>query len=156
MYSEGKILYFDPFYFKNGKSSPKPKYFLVLHNDNDQTILASLPTREDCVPSSIEPKHGCINDDSINFNCYHFEAKTPITTSGWGFPLASYAYAYQIDIYPIKLLNEVYKIENMDYTIIGTLKDDELKKIWECFSTSKVTRGKFKTILSKKIQATKK
>jgi hypothetical protein len=50
VFEEGNIIYFDPFYFKNGNTA-KPKYFVVLKNFNKNSILASLPTRKDTIPN---------------------------------------------------------------------------------------------------------
>lgn len=72
MFEEGNILYFNPFYFENG-NKPKPKYFLILKSMEDNLIIASLPTSHDHVPNSMEKKHGCIDDYTINFNCYYFQ-----------------------------------------------------------------------------------
>ena len=69
MFKEGNILYFNPFYFDNG-NTPKPKYFLVLKEFDGQLVLASLPTSHDHIPSNMEKVHGCIDDSTINFNCY--------------------------------------------------------------------------------------
>ena len=71
MFKEGNILYFEPFYFENG-NTPKPKYFLVLKEVDNQLILASLPTSHDHIPSNMSKVHGCIDDSTINFNCYYF------------------------------------------------------------------------------------
>ena len=146
MYSPGKILYFDPFYFKNGNTS-KPKYFIVLHNDHSNTILASLPTRTDHVPSYVEIKHGCINKDEANFNCYHFEAKKPIATNGWAFEMPTFVYGSQVDNYQLDILKDVYQVENVEYSIMGSLKKDEFKKLIECFVNSRSVKRKFKALL---------
>lgn len=45
MFDEGDILFFDPFIFEDGTS--KPKFFVVLKNDNGLSLLASLPTSKD-------------------------------------------------------------------------------------------------------------
>ncbi len=145
MYSPGRILYFDPFYFKNGNTS-KPKYFIVLHNDTEATIIASLPTRSDHVPSSIPIKHGCINADDINFNCYHFEAGKAVTTNNWAFELPTFIYGTQIDAYELSILKDVYRVEGVEYEKIGILKKEEYKNVIECFSKSKTVRIKFKKI----------
>lgn len=42
MFTPGNILYFTPFYFKNGAPS-KNKYFIVLKDVDGQLVLASLP-----------------------------------------------------------------------------------------------------------------
>lgn len=52
MLSEGNIIYFSPFYFKNGNTS-KNKYFLVLKYIENDIVIASLPTRKDSVPYKI-------------------------------------------------------------------------------------------------------
>lgn len=57
MFKEGNILYFEPFYFENG-NTPKPKYFLVLKEVDNQLILASLPTSHDHIPSNMSKVHG--------------------------------------------------------------------------------------------------
>ncbi|SDG02103.1 hypothetical protein SAMN04487996_114155 [Dyadobacter soli] len=46
MGGEGDILYFDLFYFKNGKT-PKAKYFIVLKTTGTTTVIASLPSSRD-------------------------------------------------------------------------------------------------------------
>ena len=47
MFEEGNILYFTPFYFKNGKSAPAPKFFIVLKHVDLHSILARLTTKKD-------------------------------------------------------------------------------------------------------------
>lgn len=41
MFQPGTLIYFNPFYFKNGAAS-KSKYFIMLKEIDDQYILASL------------------------------------------------------------------------------------------------------------------
>jgi hypothetical protein len=148
MYSPGRILYFDPFYFKNGNPC-KPKYFIVLHNESDNTIIASLPTRSDHVPGCTPIKHGCINEDDINFNCYHFEAGRKVTTNNWSFDMPTFIYGSQIDSYELSILKEVYQVEGVEFEKIGILKKDEYKSILECFSKSRTVRIKFKKVFEK-------
>ena len=69
MLEEGNILYFDPFYFKNGNPA-KPKYFVVLKNIDNNSILASLPTSKDSIPEKEEIENGCVELPNINFNCF--------------------------------------------------------------------------------------
>ena len=146
MYSPGKIIYFDPFYFKNGNTN-KPKYFIVLHNNSNNTLLASLPTRTDHIPGNLVVKHGCISSDEINFNCYHFEANKPITTNGWGFNQPTFIYGSEINDYEVKLLNQIYQVEKVDYEIIGSLKKEEFKNLVECFLKSTSVKRKYKSLL---------
>lgn len=58
MFEEGNILYFDPFYFKNGNPA-KRKYFLVLKVNETKTIIAVLPTRTASIPRSELIERGC-------------------------------------------------------------------------------------------------
>lgn len=109
--------------------------------------MASLPTRSDNVPSYLELKHGCINADDANFNCYYFEAKKTITNNGWHFELPTFVYGSQVDNYQLDILKDVYQVENVEYEIIGTLKKDEFKKLIECFVKSGSVKRKFKTSL---------
>ena len=67
MFSERTIIYFTPFFFKNGNPS-KNKYFVVLKNIDDKSIIASLPTSKDYVPEELEIEHGCIECESKNVN----------------------------------------------------------------------------------------
>ena len=78
MYKAGNILYFTPFYFKNGNPA-KPKYFIVLKKVERKTILASLPTRKDSIPENEVIEAGCIELPEININCFVFPPDVAIT-----------------------------------------------------------------------------
>lgn len=147
MYTPGKIIYFDPFYFKNGGSS-KPKYFLVLKSIDQSAILASLPTSKHHLPSNLPINHGCISMPSSCINCYIFKSQVEITKCGWSFELDTYLYGQWLDEYSLEILNDIYQVEGIEYNIIGELKEDELQKVIYCFSNSNVVKRKFKKILS--------
>jgi len=119
MYIPGNIIYFTPFYFSD-ESPPKPKYFIILEIETgNNNILASLPTRSDHIPCTIAKRHGCINRAEINFNCYYFKNGRIITENEWGFPKETFVYGEQLQLLPIEDLKSKYKIENVDYQIIG-------------------------------------
>ena len=59
MFQEGHIIYFDPFYFKNGNTA-KSKYFLILKCEENRNIIASLPTRKDSIPENETISDGCV------------------------------------------------------------------------------------------------
>jgi hypothetical protein len=96
--SEGDILYFDPFYFKNGNSS-KPKYFIVLKVMEGKSLLASLPSSLDFRPSASHSEHGSVEIPEASFNCYVFKSGQIITDNNWAFPRNTYVYGQQIDEY---------------------------------------------------------
>ena len=83
MYQPGAIFYFTPFYFKDGKSSSKNKYFICLCKDGESMIVASLPSSQDYVPNFVQKQHGCIDVPEGNFNCYHFSPDKQVTLGGW-------------------------------------------------------------------------
>ncbi|MBE9466023.1 hypothetical protein ACFP1I_00300 [Dyadobacter subterraneus] len=102
MDKEGDILYFDPFYFKNGNKS-KPKYFIILKVIEGKALLASLPSSLDFRPSTFLDNHGGIEIPEASFNCYIFQANYKVTTNNWAFPLDTYVYGQQIDEYEISI-----------------------------------------------------
>lgn len=147
MYIAGNLIYFDPFYFKDGSTS-KPKYFLVLKVYNDNAILASLPSSVDHLPRNIPINHGCIEIPEGCINCYVFKAKSSITKNNWSFDLDTFLYGQWIDDFSIELLNDIYPVEEIDYKIIGELTDQELQNVINCFSTSSSVKRKFKRLLT--------
>jgi hypothetical protein len=147
MYVAGNLIYFDPFYFKDGAAS-KPKYFLVLKVIDDTAILASLPSSVDHLPRNIEIKHGCIEIPEGCINCYVFKANSVITKNNWSFQLDTFLYGQWIDDFSVELLNDIYPVEEIDYEIIGELTDAELKNVIDCFKSSASVKRKYKKMLS--------
>lgn len=149
MFIEGNIIYFSPFYFKNGNKS-KNKFFIVLKNVDNNVIIATLPTKVDKVPSFLHKLHGCINDDERCFNCYLFEPKRVITDNGFGFELHTFIYGNEVDDYDIAILQSVYGIEGVDFDIIGKLLKEEYENLIACLLNSKSIKRGLKKILEKK------
>jgi hypothetical protein len=149
MYTPGNIIYFTPFYFSDGGS--KPKYFIVLNTDTGCSLIACLPTRKDSVPNFIEKKHGCINDATINFNCYFIEKNRPITENGQSFPLDTYIYGERVDVFNRTNFESNYLVDGVDYKIIGKLIDTEFKDMINCFRNSRSTKRKIRRALGAKI-----
>ena len=146
MYTPGKLLYFDPFYFKDGESS-KRKYFLVLKVIDEKAILASLPSSKKHLPAAQEIIHGCLEIIDSCISCYIFQANRPITKTGWAFELDTILYGGWIDDFNLDELNERYSIPGVDYEIIGELTDVELKNVIDCFAKSSVVKRKYKRLL---------
>lgn len=146
MYTPGKIIYFDPFHFKDGGS--KPKYFLVLKQIGDQVILASLPSSQKHLPASMEVVHGCLELPDSGISCYVFKANAPITKEGWCFPLDTFLFGQWLDEYHLPTLRANYTIKGVDFEIVGELTDDELDTVIACFRNSANVKRKFKRLLS--------
>lgn len=143
MFEEGNIIYFTPFYFHNGKSAAKPKYCIILKSLNDQTIVASLPTRTDSIPKDISIVTGCIEMPEINLNSFIFDSKTEITECGKYFDFNTFVYGHQLDFYSIELFKDIYRIEGTDYEIFGKLKQKHYENLLKCLKNSKSVKKKF-------------
>jgi hypothetical protein len=149
MYQPGLIFYFTPFYFKDGKTAPKNKYFIVLCNEDDNLIVASLPSSQDYVPAFAKKEHGCIDVPEGCFNCYYFLPDKVVTTNSWAFPKPTYIYANWIDSYSNSMFGHVYKKEGHDYEVIGRLTKDEYEAVIKCFLIATNTKRKVKRLLQK-------
>lgn len=146
MLTEGNILYFDPFYFKSGNKS-KAKYFVVLKIFGGNFVLASLPTSIDTIPQKYELEFGCLELPNINFHCFVFQPNISVTECGRSFPLRTLLFGHQLDEYSIQILNSVYPVEGVDYTVWGKLRPDVFQDLLSCFRTSQSVKRKYKRIL---------
>lgn len=149
MYTPGKLIYFNPFYFKNGDPERR-KYFLVLKLIDSKVVIASLPSSKIYLPSTVPFNHGCLEMPDSGINCYLFEANKVITKNGWSFDLNTILYGTHLDDYEISTLTQTYVIEGVDYEIVGELTDAELKKIIDCFTNSSLVKRKYRKLLSGK------
>ena len=146
MFEEGQIIYFDPFYFKNGNTA-KPKYFVVLKINDGDSILASLPTRRDNIPAANEIDMGCVELPDIILNCFVLRANTPITECNKTFTFQTHIYGHQLDEYSIQSMLEIYPIEDSDYSIWGKLKQNIYDELIQCLANSKSVKRKYKKLL---------
>jgi hypothetical protein len=147
LFTEGQLLYFAPFYFKNGINA-KPKFFLILRNVDNFSVVASLPTKVDNAPSLINGQHGCIDIPDRQFNCYIFAAGKPVCENGFSFNLNTHIYGDQIDTYMIESLTVSNTIQHgKDYHIIGMLTETELKNLKDCIVNSSSVKQKIRKML---------
>lgn len=147
MFAQGEIIYFTPFFFPDGQSVSKPKYFIILGNVEDKTIIATLPTRTNNAPSLNTKSHGCNNHNERKFNCYVFSANTCICDNGFSFYMPTYIYGNDIENYEVSILKSVYTTPNADYRIEGKLKDDEFAALMDCLKNSNSVKNKIKRSL---------
>lgn len=146
MFQEGHIIYFDPFYFKNGNLA-KPKYYVVLKCDGEKSIIASLPTRKDTIPENSAVDSGCIELSDINLNCFVISIKQQVTNCGKHFDFTTYLYGHQIDDYQISEMKELYPNEGSDYIIWGEMKSALFEELRECFKNSRSVKRKYRNLL---------
>lgn len=147
MFKERTIIYFDPFYFKNGNKA-KPKYFVVLKNEDNKNILASLPTRTDVVPAKDEIENGCLELPDINLNCFVFSDSCSVTECGKTFDFKTHIYGHQLDIFDVDFLNQIYPLENSDYIIWGRMDEQLFNSLINCLRRSKSVKRRFKKLLN--------
>jgi len=140
------ILYFDPFYFKNG-NKPKAKYFVVLKTLENKAILASLPTSKDHIPATSAQQFGCVEIPEANFNCFAIAPTTCVTECNKHFPRPTFMYGQNIDEYDIEEMHKQYPIENINYTVWGKMKQCMYEDLILCFRLSKTIKRKYKKLL---------
>jgi len=148
MFEKREILYFTPFYFDD-KSTSKNKYFLVLGIYNRELIVASMPTSKDHIPSFINKKHGCLNDDANYFNCYYFEGGRIISEcQTFAFPMDTFVYGEQLKTIELSVLTHRYPTENRDFFRKGKLSEIEYNNLIACILNSKKVNHKIKRFLN--------
>lgn len=148
LFEEGKVLYFDPFYFKDKVGGQKPKYYIVLKKQVDEVVLATLPTSKDFVPSTIEKVHGCIEYPEINFNCYYFAAGHEVCTNGFGFPVETYVYGYRLQTH--RVADFVKQVADGETVITekGQLTAEEYRAIVDCLRQSPAVKRVYRNALN--------
>lgn len=146
MFALGNILYFTPFYFKNG-AAPKNKYFIVLKDIDGQLILASLPSSQIYLPRDISEDHGCIEVPEGCINCYLFAGDRVIGQKGFSFPLLTAIYGQEVDQYMKHSIKDQYPLENVHYQIVDRLLPSELEAVLNCLRHSSSVKRKYKRVL---------
>ena len=147
MFTHGNLLFFTPFYFKNN-NEPKKKFFVVLHNDNKQFVMASLPTSKDHIPDDLK-KHGCICCEQMQIICYYIKKHTVITDNGFAFDKDTYMYGNELGDYDVALFNTKYTPSEIE--LKGRLTETEFNSIKTCFANSPNVKQKYRKILGARI-----
>lgn len=143
----GTIIYFTPFYFPNGKSAPKNKYFILLAHQDEGWMVASLPSSVDRVPEGSHQAHGCLHLPEAMFHAYIFAPGKPVTNNHWSFPLTTYVYTAWVEAFDKRIFSEVYVVEGVDYRVIGRLTKDEYTALVDCALKSGDLKGRFRKVL---------
>ena len=146
MFELFNIVYVTPFYFPNGNPA-KNKYFIPIAKIDDQFVFASLPTSKDFIPDNLL-KHGCINVKEKGISSYVFLKDNVITTSGFSFPRNTFVYYYQILKLPLKIINETYSLEGVDYEVVGELTKGERTEFIKCLLASPNVNRKIKRLVA--------
>lgn len=129
------ILNFD---FENNQPL-KNRYFIVLENDGQNSLMLSVITSQDHVPDDLQ-RHGCIIDEGKNIHCYLFEQNKVIGEKGFSFKKKSFIYINSSSIRNADLakLRVLYgTIQEKDIILIN-----EYEEVINCIYKSKfIARG---------------
>lgn len=148
MFEEGTIIFFNLFHFKNSKSDSKPKYFIVIKQIDNITILAGLPSSQKHIPYDLQSTYGCINIPDSGIGCYVFQSGISVATNGYAFPRDSYIYGQHLDEYELQNINDLYPLEGLHYEILGHLLPLKLQELIDCLKNSPAVKRKFRRYLS--------
>jgi len=147
MFSQKNILYILRYDFKNGEPI-KPRYLIVIDNDDTTSIIITVITSQDHIPDRLM-KHGCIEEVESNIHCHVFLKDCVVGEKGFCFPLNSFIYISSSSVFPAdsSKLREKYldKIEVKDCMSIF-----EFRSLIYCIYKSKfLPRG-----IKKKLEST--
>lgn len=148
MFEEGTILYFNTFQFNDSRAISKPKYFIVLKQIGNTSLLAALPSSQKHLPFDLQTTYGCIEIPDSGIGCYVFQASIPVATNAYAFPMDSYVYGQHLDEYNRENITDLYPLENVDYVIKGQLVPDILTQLIDCLKNSATVKRRFKRYLN--------
>lgn len=152
MFKAGNLLFFKPFIFKNG-APPQHKFMVVLGQDaNGNTLLASLPTSKDHVPSDVEVKGGCIDLPERQVNVFVFIGGEIITieqedTSSFSFDVNTFIYGSDLDTYPVNTFHQQMADNITQVEFVGRISDTYFTALKECLQNSKMVKNKYKRLM---------
>lgn len=150
MFDEGNLLFFTPFYFSNGSS--KPKFFVVLNKDENEVLLASLPTSKDHVPGDLEVRGGCYELPDRNVNVYVFMKDANIATDqSTGLPFAfrmnTFIYGADLKTFPAAAFYEQLSNGETTIELKGKINTDIYEDLKCCLKNSASVKNKYKKLL---------
>lgn len=150
MFEEGDLLHFDPFIFEDGTS--KPKYFLVLKNEDGMAVLASLPTSKDHIPADMEVHAGCYEFPERGVNVYVFMAGAdiainPSTGRHFAFSKNTFVYGANLDIFPLTKFIAQQLSGETNVTVKGKMNQELFDDLKKCLKQSVAVKNKYKRML---------
>ena len=80
-------------------------------------------------------------------NCFVISPNIVVTECRKYFVFKTHLYGYQIDIYEISIMLEIYQIEGTDFIIWGKMKKEIFTAMIQCFKNSKSIKRKYKNLL---------
>ena len=150
MFDEGNLLLFNPFYFSDGSS--KSKFFVVLNKDENEILLASLPTSKDHIPGDLEVRGGCYERPERNINVYVFMKDINIainknTGDPFAFRLNTFIYGADLKKYPEAAFQEQVNNGETIIELKGKINTDIYEDLKHCLKNSPSVKNKYKKLL---------
>lgn len=150
MFDEGNLLLFTPFYFSDGSS--KPKFFVVLNKDENEVLLASLPTSKDHVPGDLDIHGGCYELPERNVNVYVFMkdvnvATNPNTGLPFAFRMNTFIYGADLRKFPAAAFEEQVNNGETVIELKGKINTDIYDDLKRCLKNSVSVKNKYKKLL---------
>lgn len=150
MFNEGDLLFFDPFIFEDGTS--KPKFFVVLKNDNGLSLLASLPTSKDHIPADLDVHSGCYEYPNRGVNVYVFlagetVATDPQTGKSFHFSKNTFIYGATLNTFPVAPFLQQQMNHETTISLKGKMEQALFDDLKRCLKNSALVKNKFKKML---------
>lgn len=148
MFKKGNILHIPKYRFNDGEIKHTGKFLVILYNDNNVSIVASLTTSKNHIPD-IDLKTGCIDVPDKQIHCYHFPKNKKICQNDFSFELNTFVY-FLSNIFK-EQISYYESMYNSKIEVIGTLLLDEYRDILYCAYKSKYLKMNIKYLLEKQL-----
>ena len=150
MFEKRDLLFFNPFKFEDGTS--KPKFFVVLKNENGVSLLASLPTSKDHVPADLDVHAGCYEIPERGVNVYVFMANdniaiNPDSGQNYSFSKNTFIYGANLNTFPVSSFLQQQLNRETTITLKGKLNQDLFDDLINCLKNSALVKNKYKKLL---------
>lgn len=144
MYTQKNIVYVLRYDFENDQTI-KPRYLIVIDNNNTTSLVLSLITSKDHIPDNLM-KHGCINEPDRMIHCHVFLSEKIIGENGFSFPLNSFIYINTSTVFQTDSQKLIEKYQDK-VEVKDRMTDDEFSNLIYCIYKSKyISRGTKKRI----------
>ncbi|MFA7272515.1 MAG: hypothetical protein WC044_01525 [Crocinitomicaceae bacterium] len=147
MYVKKNIVYVLRYDFGNGEPI-KPRYLIVIDNDNESSLVLSVVTSQNHIPDYLI-KHGCILEPENRIHCHVFLKNEVIGEAGFKFPLDSFIYVNSSGIFDANSQLLQQKYSNIS-EVKDCLTNEEFSNLIYCiYKSAYIPRG-----IKRKIEAT--
>ncbi len=150
MFNSGNIIHIEKYIFPDGVVKNTGKFLVVLYNNKNISIIATLTTTKDSIPEKFK-QEGCIYKPDINFHCYYIPKNKEICKNKYSFKKDTFIYINPKLVFEKQLnyYDNTYNIKDIE--IVGNLNKNEYEDLVYCIYKSKFTVKKIKRILKENV-----